>query len=230
MEPEISQNSHTIFLSFADMFIPLKDINPTLRKPRVTYALIAINVAVFLMQYIYNLNILVFSKEAFLNLELQSFLSLFSYQFLHGGWGHLIFNLLFLYIFGDNMEGSFGSKFFLLFYLICGIGAAISEVYFDPYFGADGPGLLIGASGSISGVLAAYALRYPQAKILTWVVFILFIEIRAAWFIGIWIASQFLFELLTPGDGTAYIAHIGGFITGLIMYSVYHKYQISRSL
>jgi len=212
------------------MFIPLKDINPNIRKPVVTYGLITVNVVFFLIQYIYNFDSLVFSKDAFLNLETQSFISLITYQFLHGGWGHLLFNLLFLYIFGDNMEGSLGSRFFLMFYLVCGIGAALSEVYLDPYFGLESPGLLIGASGSISGILAAYALRYPRAKILTWIIFVLFIEIRAAWFIGIWIASQFIFELMTPGDGTAYIAHIGGFVTGLIMYSVYHKYQLSRTI
>jgi len=135
--------------------------------------------------------------------------------------------MLFLYIFGDNMEGSLGRRFFLLFYLSCGAGAALFEVYFDPYFGADSPGLLIGASGSISGVLASYALRYPKAKILTWTLFVLFLKIRAAWFIGIWIATQFLFEILTPQGTTAYIAHIGGFVIGLVIYSIYHKYRLS---
>jgi membrane associated rhomboid family serine protease len=210
------------------LFLPLKDTNPALRKPLVTYSLIGVNVLIFLLQYIFDFQGLIFSKDSFLNSELQSFISLITYQFLHGGWGHLIFNLLFLYIFGDNLESSLGPRFYLLFYLLCGVGAALFEVYFDPYFGQDGPGLLIGASGSISGVLAGYALRYPKAKILTWVIFILFLEIRAAWFIGIWIASQFIFEILTPGDGTAYIAHIGGFIAGLILYSVYHKYQLNR--
>ena len=210
------------------MFIPLKDTNPTLRLPVVTYSLMAINIVFFLLQHIYGFNNLVFSKEAFLNLEAQSFVSLISYQFLHGGWGHLIFNMLFLYIFGDNLESSLGPRFFLLFYLACGIGAALSEVYLDPYFGLNDPGLLIGASGSISGVLAGYALRYPRAKILTWIIFVLFLDIRAGWFIGIWIASQFVFEIMTPGDGTAYIAHIGGFVTGLMIYSIYHKYQLRQ--
>jgi len=210
------------------MFIPLKDTNPTLRVPVVTYALIIMNLVIFLLENIYNLDSLVFSKDAFLNASPQAFPSLLTYQFLHGGWGHLIFNLLFLYIFGDNMEGSLGRKFFLFFYLTCGIGAALFEVFFDPYFGLNGPGLLIGASGSISGVLAAYALRYPQAKILTWTLFILFLEIRAIWFIGIWITTQFIFEIMTPDDGTAYIAHIGGFVTGLLMYSIYHKYRLGR--
>ena len=210
------------------MFIPLKDSNPTLRKPLVTYGLITANILFFLLEYVYNFENLAFSKDAFFNLEPQAFFSLISYQFLHGGWAHLIFNLLFLYIFGDNMESSLGRSFFLVFYLICGIGAALFEVYLDPSFGVNGPGLLIGASGSISGILAGYALRYPRAKILTWVIFFLFIEIRAIWFIGIWIASQFLFEFMTPGDGTAYIAHIGGFVTGLVLYSIFHKYQLSR--
>jgi len=210
------------------MFIPIRDSNPTLRKPIVTYILISINISIFLMEYFYNFDFFIFSKEAFLNMEVNAVSSLLTYQFLHGGWGHLIFNLLFLYIFGDNMESSLGRKFYLLFYLSCGVGAALSEVFFDPYFGLNSPGLLIGASGSISGVLAAYALRYPRAKLLTWIVFIFFVEIRAVWFIGIWIAMQFLFEIMTPGAGTAYIAHIGGFVTGLLLYSIYHKYRLSR--
>ena len=210
------------------MFIPLKDTNPALRVPVITYGLIIVNVVIFLLENVYNLDSLVFSKEALLNLSPQSFPSLITYQFLHGGWGHLIFNLLFLYIFGDNMESSLGPKFFLLFYLSCGVGAALFEVFFDPYFGLNGPGLLIGASGSISGILAAYAIRYPHAKILTWTLFVLFLKIRAIWFIGIWITTQFIFEIMTPGDGTAYIAHIGGFITGFLMYSIYHKYRLSR--
>ncbi len=210
------------------MFIPLKDTNPALRKPLITYGLILTNIIFYLLSYVYHFNSLVFSKTVFLNDLLVAVPTLFTYQFLHGGWSHLLFNMLFLYIFGDNIEGSLGRRFFLVFYLICGIGAALSEVYLDPYFGLDGPGLLIGASGSISGVLAAYALRYPKAKILTWTIFILFLEIRAVWFIGIWIAMQFLFEILTPNGGTAYIAHIGGFITGLVVYSIYHRYQLSR--
>ena len=139
-----------------------------------------------------------------------------------------MFNMLFLYIFGDNVEGSLGSRFFLAFYLSTGAGAALFEVFFDPYFGADTPGLLIGASGSVSGVLGAYMLRYPQARILTWTLLVFFLEIRAVWFIGIWIAIQFLFEILTPQATTAYIAHIGGFVIGLVVYSIYHKYQLSR--
>ncbi len=210
------------------MFIPLKDTNPALRSPVVTYGLIITNVFIFLLEYFYNLDSFVFSKAALLDLSPQAFTSLITYQFLHGGWGHLIFNLLFLYIFGDNMESSFGRPFFLSFYLTCGIGAALFEVLFDPYFGLNGPGLLIGASGSISGVLAGYALRYPRAKILTWVLFVFFLKIRASWFIGIWITTQFIFEIMTPGDGTAYIAHIGGFVTGLLMYSIYHNYRLSR--
>lgn len=210
------------------MFLPLKDTNPALRKPLVTYSLIFINLTFFLLSYLYNFDTLVFSKEVYLHSVLDAFPSLISHQFLHGGWSHLIFNLLFLYIFGDNMESSLGRPFFLIFYLVCGVGGALSEVYLDPYFGLNGPGLLIGASGSISGVLAAYALRYPKAKILTWTLFVLFLEIRAVWFIGIWIGMQFIFEILTPRDGVAYIAHIGGFITGLVTYSLYHKYRISR--
>jgi len=211
------------------MFIPIKDTNPTLRKPLVTYGLILFNIAFFLLEHVYSFESFVFSKDLFLSHPFQAFPSLITYQFLHGSWSHLIFNMLFLYIFGDNMEGSLGRRFFLLFYLSCGVGAALFEVYLDPSFGANSPGLLIGASGSISGVLAAYALRYPKAKILTWTLFVFFLKIQAVWFIGIWIATQFLFEIMTPQDTTAYIAHIGGFVIGLVIYSIYHKYRLSRN-
>ncbi len=211
------------------MFIPIKDTNPALRKPLVTYGLILLNIAFFLLEHVYSLESFVFSKDLFLSHPFQAFPSLITYQFLHGSWGHLIFNMLFLYIFGDNMEGSMGRPFFLLFYLSCGVGAALFEVYLDPFFGANSPGLLIGASGSISGVLAAYALRYPKAKILSWTLFIFFLKIEAVWFIGIWIGTQFLFEIMTPQDTTAYIAHIGGFVIGLVIYSIYHKYRLSRN-
>lgn len=210
------------------MFLPLRDTNPTLRKPYVTYTLIVANIAMFMMELFFNTDIFIFSKEAFLNMEVQATGTLITYQFLHAGWGHLIFNMLFLYIFGDNMESSFGPKYYLLFYLTCGVGAALSEVFFDPNFGLNGPGLLVGASGSISGLLGAYALRYPRAKLLTWIAFIFFVEIRAIWFIGVWLAMQFLFEFMSPDGNTAYIAHIGGFITGLVLYSIYHKYRLSR--
>ena len=210
------------------MFIPLKDTNPALRTPVVTYALIGINILVFFLDYLYGFEAWVFSKDAFLNLEPHGITGLVTYQFLHGGWGHILFNMLFLYIFGDNMESSLGRGTFLLFYLFSGVGAALFEVYVDPYFGLDGPGLLIGASGSVSGVLAAYALRYPKAKILTWTFFVLFLKIPSIIFIGIWITTQFFYQFMTPGGSTAYIAHIGGFVTGLVFYSIYHRIQLSR--
>jgi len=212
------------------MFIPLKDTNPTLRRPVVTYVLLSMNAAIFLMEFHFLFGGFIFSKQSFLNAEAHSFLTLITYQFLHGGWGHLIFNMLFLFIFGDNIEGSLGRRYFLLFYLACGVGAALSEVFLDPYFGLNDPGYLIGASGSISGVLGAYILRYPKAKILTWITFIFFVEIRAVWFIGLWIAMQFLYQILTPGSGTAYIAHIGGFVAGMIIYGLYHQLQLRRQI
>lgn len=210
------------------MFIPLKDTNLTLRRPVATYTLITLNVCVFLLQQIYNLELFAFSEAAFREHDPFSIFTLISYQFMHGGWGHIMFNMLFLYIFGDNIESSLGSRFFVLFYLVAGAAAALSELYFDPYFGLNNPGVLVGASGSISGILGAYLLRYPSSRILTWVGFILFFKIRAVWFIGLWISLQFFYQLMTPGTGTAYIAHIGGFIAGIIMYRIYHKYRLNR--
>lgn len=210
------------------MFIPLKDTNPALRRPLATYTLILLNFSIFILGSFINFDSWVFSKTTLLQFEPQGFTGLLTYQFLHGGWGHLIFNMLFLYIFGDNMESSLGPTFFIVFYLGCGIGGALFEVYLDPYFGQDGPGLLVGASAAVSGILAGYALRYPKAKILTWTFFILFLRVPAIIFIGIWIATQFFYQFVTPGGNTAYIAHIGGFVTGLVMYSTYHKIQLSR--
>lgn len=149
-------------------------------------------------------------------------LTLVSSMFLHGGWMHLLGNMLYLYIFGDNVEDRIGHGPYLLFYLLCGVCAALSEVYFQQ----DSTAPLIGASGAIAGVLGAYFLLYPRAKILTLVplfVFFPVFEIPAFFFLGFWFLMQFLQGALSSSaegaasGGIAWWAHAGGFVAGGVL-------------
>lgn len=210
------------------MFIPLRDTNPRIRRPIVTYSFILANIGIYVLGQYVPMDAFVFVEEDLRMGSLKGLVTLLTYQFLHGGLAHLLFNMLFLFIFGDNIEGSLGRVNFVLFYLATGIVAALSEVYLNPTFGSQGPGALVGASGAISGIMGAYILRYPKAKILTWILVILFIEIRAYWFIGIWILLQFFYQWNNAGSNVAYIAHIGGFISGLIFYWIYHTFRIGK--
>ena len=209
------------------MFLPLRDNNPRLLRPYVVYTLIVANISFYLVSLFVPLENMGLWKERLLSGSHLGFIELFTYQFVHGGWAHLLFNMLFLYIFGDNIEGAMGHGGFLLFYLLCGIGAAMTEVYFDPTFGLNNPGVLIGASGSISGVMGAYILRFPRAKVLTWIFFVFFKDISAMYYIGIWIALQFLSQARAgSGESVAYMAHIGGFVAGMILYTLYRQMKI----
>lgn len=144
---------------------------------------------------------------------------LFTSMFLHAGWFHLIFNMLYLWIFGDNVEDALGHFRYLLFYILCGLGAALTHVFLSPL--ADVP--VVGASGAIAGVLGAYLLLYPRSRVLTLVPFFFFylVEIPALVFLGLWFVIQFLSGLLTVGTeasaGVAWWAHVGGFLTGMVL-------------
>jgi membrane associated rhomboid family serine protease len=149
-------------------------------------------------------------------------LTLLTSQFLHGGWVHLISNLWALYIFGDNVEDRLGSFRYLLFYLVCGVVAGLVQSYLSA--GSQLP--LIGASGAIAGVLAAYLLSYPTARVITLIpVFILpwFVEIPAVLYLIFWFVAQLFSGVMTLGagaaefGGVAYWAHIGGFAAGLLL-------------
>jgi membrane associated rhomboid family serine protease len=148
-------------------------------------------------------------------------LTLFSSMFMHGGWLHIIFNMLFLWVFGNNIEDSMGRVRFVAFYLLGGLAAVLAQVVVDP----DSQVPTVGASGAIAAVLGGYLLLYPRAQVLT-VIFLIFfftfVEIPAVIMLGIWIALQFLpavGQLANPdvagGGGVAYFAHIGGFLFGL---------------
>jgi membrane associated rhomboid family serine protease len=148
-----------------------------------------------------------------------AYLTIFTSMFMHGGWLHIFFNMLFLWVFGNNVEDSMGRVRFSIFYLLGGIAAAVTQVAVN----ADSTVPLVGASGAIAAVLGGYALLYPQARVLTifFLFFIFFFEIPALLMLGIWIFLQFLpavGQLATPdleGGGVAYWAHIGGFLFGL---------------
>jgi membrane associated rhomboid family serine protease len=142
-------------------------------------------------------------------------------MFMHGGWVHLIGNMLFLHVFGDNIEDELGHARYLLFYLVTGLGAVALQVAIDP----DGSTPMVGASGAIAGVLGGYMMLHPRARVLTLVpvVFIFFVELPAFLFLFVWFGLQLLQGFLSLGvtdeaaGGVAFFAHIGGFVLGLVL-------------
>jgi membrane associated rhomboid family serine protease len=212
--------------------IPLRDDIPTSRPPVVTVTLIVICVAVFLWQTSlpppgqeaavlgYGMIPAVLLGEATLAPELVRVppaATLVTSMFLHGGWGHLLGNMLYLWIFANNIEDRLGHVRFALFYLAVGLAAAAAQILPDPA----SPVPMIGASGAISGVLGAYMLLFPHARVLVLIPlgFMFLHRIRAVWLLGIWFAMQILsasFGSATAG-GVAWWAHIGGFIAGFVL-------------
>ena len=203
--------------------IPISDQNPTRTTPYVTYVLIALNIVAFLLErqligshgesYVISGYGLVPTRisadpsgEAF---------TILTSMFMHGGFGHLGGNLLFLWIFGDNVEDAIGRGRYVLFYLLCGVCAALAQVLTN--IGSQAP--MVGASGAIAGVLGAYLVLYPQAPITVFVGFFL-ISLPAWVVVGFW----FLLQLsggwaalgLDASSGVAFFAHIGGFLAGVL--------------
>jgi membrane associated rhomboid family serine protease len=211
------------------MFIPLKDLNPRRTYPVVNTLLILTNVIVFL----YQITLPPHEYQAFLlaNATIPNhiravlngygsveaaFLPILTSMFLHGGFMHIAGNMLFLWIFGDNVEDYFGHLPYLLFYFACGIGSGLTHILFN--YHSSLPAL--GASGAISGVMGAYIILYPRARVLT-LVFIFFIPIPAFIILGYWFLLQFLAGVSTVGaaatGGVAWWAHIGGFLLGMLI-------------
>jgi len=216
--------------------IPLRDKNPSHTFPVVNTALIVINALVFfyelslgggLTRFILHFGLVPAYVTSDSVTTIDRTLPFFSSMFLHGGWLHLIGNMLYLYIFGDNVEDKIGHSKYLLFFLLSGIGAAITQIAAN----ASSEIPMIGASGAISGVLAAYMLFFPRARILTLIpifFFIQIIEIRAVYFLLIWFGMQFLSGVSTVasgahGAGVAWWAHIGGFIVGIGLAYMFKK-------
>jgi membrane associated rhomboid family serine protease len=217
--------------------VPLRDNNPIDSTPRVVYGLIILNIGIFLLQF----NLSPSQLEAFFNTwgmvpeqltaSFQNldgaaplaWATLFTSQFIHGGILHLAGNMLYLWVFGNNIEDQLGHGKFLIFYLGCGALAALAQWVFEPM--ASIP--TVGASGAIAGVMGAYVLRFPRATILTFIPLIFFfttIRIPAIYFLGFWFVQQALYGLASlsrninlGSGGVAYWAHAGGFVVGVIL-------------
>ncbi len=221
-------------------FLPLFDNNPTLRTPFISYLLLIICSAVFLWQIglspfeerklflQFGLIPSVLFGHDFLPEQfsiLPAWATIFTSMFLHGGWLHLLSNMLYLWIFSDNVEDSMGPFRFVLFYACCGIGAGLAQILIDP----SSPVPIIGASGGIAGILGAYIMLHPRAIVRVFMLILIFIRIISlpAWLaLGVWIAGQFVAApaALSAEGGVAYFAHIGGFITGICLIPLF-KYR-----
>jgi membrane associated rhomboid family serine protease len=226
--------------------IPIRDRNPSGTFPVVTLVLIVLNALVFVFE-------LGFGREGvadlFMTLGVRPFrarlalegqvgqgvlfgISLFTSMFLHGGWLHLIGNMWYLWIFGDNVEDRLGHGRFVAFYLLCGIAAALAHTVFN--FGSKIP--TVGASGAIAGVLGAYLITFPRARVVTLVpifYFVTFVELPAVIVLGAWFFIQLLNQslaLAAPGafQGVAWMAHIGGFVAGIGLMKIMAKRRTRR--
>jgi membrane associated rhomboid family serine protease len=212
------------------MLFPFRDDNPTRSAPAVTMALIAMNVLVFLYQFslpesagqrfIYSFGMIpaVLLGGAQLPPELAavpSWATVFSSMFMHGGIMHIVGNMLFLWVFGNNIEDAMGHLRFVVFYLVCGVAAALTQGFSDT--SSEIP--MIGASGAVSGVLGAYLVLHPKAHVHTLLFlgfFVRVITLPAMAVLGIWFVLQLVSATMAPagGGGVAFLAHIGGFIAG----------------
>ncbi|NWG45861.1 MAG: rhomboid family intramembrane serine protease [Alphaproteobacteria bacterium] len=222
---------------------PIADDNPTRTRPVVTYGLIGLNIVVSLWQWalppeparemVYALGMIpavLFGSQT-LPPEIAlvpAWMTIFTSMFLHGGLLHLAGNMLFLWIFADNVEEAMGRAPFVVFYLLCGIGAALGQALLDP--GSTVP--MVGASGAISGVLGAYILLYPHATVRTIVIFGFFVQllhVPAYVVLGLWFAIQLASGLMSPAGeaGVAFWAHIGGFLAGLALVPLFRRRHIA---
>jgi membrane associated rhomboid family serine protease len=214
--------------------IPLRDVIPSRTKPGITISLIVANILIFLFQstlgdraeetFIYSFGLV----PAYF-----SFATVFTAMFVHGGLAHLVGNMLFLWIFGDNIEDRLGHGRFLTFYLACGFVAALSQLFLDP----DSTVPMVGASGAIAGVMGAYLVLYPRSRVLMLFPFPVFLfELPAIVFLGMWFFVQFLngigqlpvFQQDQISGGVAFWAHVMGFVTGLILVGIMKRPERTR--
>jgi hypothetical protein len=228
------------------MFFPLRDNIPSARPPYLNYALIGINILAFFFELSLGpdlegfVEVFGFIPGHFVGQLWQNPLALtalfgpmFTSMFLHAGFLHIIGNLWFLYIFGDNVEDALGRGRYLLLYLASGVAACLTQLLFAP----TSPVPMIGASGAIAGVMGAYFFLFPQARVLTFVVLLLFFtvwEIPAYIFLGFWFLMQFLMgttslERASLG-GVAFWAHVGGFVTGIALVHLFLPQQVRGPL
>jgi membrane associated rhomboid family serine protease len=210
------------------MVIPIKDDNTDRRTfPIVTGSLIAINFIVFFIELAASDSFIEswsFIPARFLANPGGEWITIFSAMFMHAGWLHILGNMLYLFIFGDNVEDVFGHYKFLIFYLICGFAACMAQMGLD----VTSTDITLGASGAIAGVLAAYVFMFPRAKVKVLMGFFV-IPLPALVVIGFWIIIQIFSGVgsisdAAQSDGVAYMAHIGGFFVGLILTPIFRSW------
>ena len=211
--------------------IPLRDIIPSRTTPIVTISLIVANVLVFLYELTLGRAVNDFTLYFGLVPAAFSWVAVFTSMFLHGGLFHVAGNMLYLWIFGDNVEDRMGHGRFLVFYLLCGTAAALAQTITAP----DSVVPMVGASGAIAGVMGAYFVLYPKSRIVTLVTLLFFfqvIEVPAIFFLGIWFVMQFLSGVGSIGTaatgGVAVWAHVGGFLAGLSGVIVFRRPERQR--
>jgi membrane associated rhomboid family serine protease len=214
--------------------IPLRDVIPSRTTPGVTITLIVVNVVV----YLFGVTLPEPSRDAFIVAfglipAYFSVVSVFTSMFVHGGLAHLAGNMLFLWIFGDNVEDRLGHGRFVLFYLVCGFAAALAQTLLQPNSLVP----MVGASGAIAGVMGAYLVLYPHSRVLMLFPFPVFLfELPAVVFLVIWFVVQFLnginqlpvFERNAISGGVAFWAHVMGFVTGVILVLFMKRPERSR--
>ncbi|WP_339776464.1 rhomboid family intramembrane serine protease [uncultured Thalassospira sp.] len=211
--------------------LPIKDNNPTTLTPWVTWGLIAVNIVVFVMTLSLghrgfiraNIEFGAIPAVLFGNVQLPpelsvfppgyEFLSIFSAMFMHGSWMHIAGNMLYLWVFGNNVEDAMGHWRFLAFYLLCGVAAALGHAVADTTSQIP----MIGASGALAGVLGAYFLLYPKARVLVWFFWVLIFYVPAVVVLGFWIGMQVVNLTTGVNDGVAWAAHVAGFAAGLVL-------------
>ena len=215
------------------MFFPYKDDNPRVLFPFVTFGIIVLNVLIFLGQFWISGNDPGIGRSlvymyGFVPAEFNP-LTIFTSMFMHGGFAHIIGNMWFLYIFGDNVESILGHVKYFIFYLACGIGAALAQFFVEP--ASQVP--MIGASGAVAGVLGAYMIRFPKARVHVLAVIIIFITtfvVPAQIVLGLWFLMQLSGGLGSLGvdttGGVAWFAHIGGFIIGVTSLKYFQNFRI----
>jgi len=217
--------------------IPLRDDIRADRRPLVTYILVASCTLVFFYQLMAQFSNVEAGNAIVLNLGMiphqivrgQRLWTLVTSMFLHGGFFHIIGNMLYLWIFGNNVEDSMGHVRFLVFYLLCGLAAAALQIAFQP----DSPVPMVGASGAIGGVMGAYIVLYPRVRVHMLVVlgfYVTTIAVPAAFMLGYWFLLQLLGGAMDigarPGGGTAFWAHIGGFAAGMLLIFAFRDLEL----
>ncbi len=205
--------------------IPLRDEIPADKRPVITYVILGINIAVYIYElllgeqkadFIFQFGTIPYAL--FNPQSIHPYLTIFSSMFIHANFMHIAGNMLFLWIFADNVEDELGHIVFGFFYLICGIAAVLLHSITAP----DSMVPMVGASGAISGVMGAYLILFPRARILSLIPLGFFMRIAylpSLFFIGIWFFYQSIFGIATigvKGGGIAYFAHIGGFVAGIL--------------